>query len=97
MPKRAHGKQQGCRKILTRTPRNKGKVSIVKQLKKFEIGDKVMVKIEPMIKKNLIHRRFLNKSGVIIEKRGEAYRVRVKDLNKEKDVLVKPFHLIKLG
>ena len=96
MPTRPHGKQQGCRNKLLRKPRDKGKVSIVKQLKKFEVGDNVMVKVEPMIKKNLIHRRFLNKSGVIVEKRGNAYRVRVNDSNKKKDVLVKPVHLIKL-
>jgi large subunit ribosomal protein L21e len=95
MPKRSHGYQSGCRKTLTRTPRNKGKVSVVKQLKSYEIGDNVLVKLEPMIKKNLIHKRFLNKTGVIIEKRGNAYRVRVKDLNKEKDVLVLPVHLMK--
>jgi large subunit ribosomal protein L21e len=96
MPKRSHGPQTGCRKILTRTPRDKGKVSIVKQLRSFNIGDNVLVKIEPMIKKNLIHKRFLNKSGVIVEKRGNAYRVRVKDMNKEKDVMVLPVHLKKL-
>jgi large subunit ribosomal protein L21e len=96
MPTRCHGPQQGCRKVLTRTPRDKGKVSIVKQLKKYDIGDKVLVKVEPMIKKNLIHRRFMNKSGIIIEKRGNAYRVRIKDMKKEKDVLVLPVHLRKL-
>jgi ribosomal protein L21E len=53
MPKRPHGKQQGCRNKLLRKPRDKGKVSIVKQLKSFEIGDSVMVKIEPMIRRIL--------------------------------------------
>lgn len=93
MPTRSHGKQQGCRKVLTRTPRNKGKVSIVKQLKSFNVGDKVFIKVEPMIKKNIIHRRFFNKLGTVIEKRGNAYRIRVNDLNKEKDVMVLPVHL----
>ena len=96
MPKRSHGYQSGCRRMLTRKPRNKGKVSIVKQLKSFKIGDNVLVKVEPMIKENLIHKRFMNKSGVIIEKRGKAYRVRINDLNKKKDVLVMPVHLKKL-
>jgi len=96
MPKRSHGYQSGCRRILTRTPRNKGKVSIVKQLKSFKIGDNVLVKIEPMVKKNLIHKRFLNKSGVVVEKRGNAYRVRISDMNMKKDVLVLPVHLRKL-
>jgi len=87
---------QGCRKLLTRTPRNKGKVSIVKQLRNFEIGDKVFIKVEPMLKKNTIHKRFMSKPGIVVEKRGKAYRVRVKQMNKEKDVLVMPVHLKKL-
>jgi len=52
--------------------------------------------VEPGFKKNLIHRRFMKKSGIVVEKRGEAYRVRVKDLNKEKDVFVLPVHLKRL-
>jgi large subunit ribosomal protein L21e len=96
MPKRSHGPQQGCRNALRKTPRNKGKVSITKQLKEFEVGDKVLIKIEPTIKKNVIHRRFINKPGTVVERRGNAYRIRVNDLHKEKDVFVIPVHLRKL-
>ena len=96
MVKRAHGPQQNTRNKLRKKPRNRGKVSIVKQLQEFKKGDKVLIKVEPSVKKNIIHRRFMTKPGTIIEKRGRAYRVRVKDMKKEKDIFVLPVHLKKL-
>lgn len=96
MVTRSHGPQQGVRHKIRKKPRDKGKVSVVKHLQSFKEGDKVMIHVEPSIKKNLIHRRFMRKPGTVVEKRGKAYRVRVKDLNKEKDVFVLPVHLKRL-
>ena len=96
MVKRAHGPQQKTRKKLTKKPRDKGKVSIVKQLQSFKIGDRVLIKVEPSIKGNVIHRRFMSKPGTVMEKRGNAYRIRIKDMKKEKDLFVLPVHLKKL-
>jgi len=96
MVKRSHGAQQGTRDKLKKKPRDKGKVSIVKQLQSFEVGEKVLIKVEPSIKGNVIHHRFMSKPGTIVEKRGSAYRVRVKDMNKDKDLFVLPVHLKRL-
>ena len=96
MVTRSHGPQQNTRNKLKKKPRDKGKVSIAKHLQSFKPGERVMIKVEPSYKKNIIHRRFMRKPGTIIEKRGHAYRVRVKDLNKEKDVFVLPIHLKKI-
>jgi len=97
MVKRCHGSQQGTRNKLKKNPRNKGKVSVVRHLQEFEKGQSVLVKVEPSVKKNVIHHRFMSKPGTIIEKRGKAYRVRMKDLNKEKDLFVLPVHLRRLS
>lgn len=96
MVTRSHGPQQGVRHKIKKKPRDRGKVSVVKHLQDFKNGDKVMIKVEPSVKKNLIHRRFMRKPGTVIEKRGHAYRVRVKDLKKEKDLFVLPVHLKRL-
>ncbi|MBN1924171.1 MAG: 50S ribosomal protein L21e [Nanoarchaeota archaeon] len=96
MVKRSHGPQQKTRKKLTKKPRDKGKVSVVKQLQSFKEGDMVMIKVEPSVKGNVIHRRFMDKTATVIEKKGKAYRVRVKQLNKEKDLYVLPVHLVRL-
>ncbi len=96
MVKRAHGPQQNTRKILKKKARDRGKLSVVKFFQEFKEGERVMIKAEPSVKKNIPHRRFLNKPGIIIGKRGHAYRVRVNDLNKEKDIFVLPIHLRRL-
>ena len=91
-----HGPQYNTRRKLTKKPRNRGKISLVKQLETFKVGESVLVKVEPGFKKNVIHHRFMSKPGIIVEKRGKAYRVRVKDMKKEKDLFVLPVHLRKL-
>ncbi|PIU62322.1 50S ribosomal protein L21e [archaeon CG_4_10_14_0_2_um_filter_Archaea_38_6] len=96
MVTRCHGPQQNTRDKLKKKTGTKGKISVVKYLQEFKVGDNVLINVEPGFKKNLIHRRFMKKSGIVVEKRGEAYRVRVKDLNKEKDVFVLPVHLKRL-
>ncbi len=96
MVTRSHGPQQNTRKKIRKKKRDRGKVSVDKYVQEFKEGDKVLIKPEPSVKKNLIHRRFIRKTGEIIGKRGKAYRIRVKDLKKNKEVFILPIHLKKL-
>ena len=75
-----------------KTPRQKGKFSFTKYFQKFQAGDSVAVVRELSIPMGY-SKRIQGRTGRVIEKRGSAYYVEIKDLNKPKRYLIKPIHL----
>jgi large subunit ribosomal protein L21e len=63
-------------------------------LREYTIGQKVDVIIDPSVAKGQPHRRFHGKVGTILEKRGRAYVVGLKDGEKPKQLIVRPEHLV---
>ncbi|NQV08500.1 50S ribosomal protein L21e [Candidatus Woesearchaeota archaeon] len=95
MVQRIGGFRRKTRHKLSKSVRQKGKISIKKYFQEFEIGDKVVLKAEPAIQKGMYHPRFHSKPGIIKEKKGNAYIVLIKDGKKEKDIIAHPVHLLK--
>lgn len=75
--------------------RNRGKLSFSEYFKELKEGDFVAVKKEPSVTSNF-PLRLQGRSGVVESKRGKAYIIKIKDLNKEKRFLIEPIHLKKL-
>ena len=76
----------------TRKLKGKSVVSATQTVKKFKVGDAVVIK--PRAKFiGLPHLRYANRHGIIMEKRGNSYLVEVKDFNAKKTVIVNPIHL----
>ncbi len=76
-------------------PRAKGKFSFTRYFQEFKEGDSVAISKEltfPFGYKKTINGR----TGKVIEKRGSAYYIEVKDLNKPKKYLLRPIHLKKI-
>ncbi len=96
MVKSSHGPRRGTRKKLRKKLREKGKVNIAKRLQKFKTGDRVVIKPEPAVHKGMPGKRFFGRVGVIINKRGKAYMLSVKDGNAVKQVISLPVHLKKV-
>ena len=70
------------------------KFTVEKYIKEFKAENKVIIKQEPASQKGMPHPRFKGKVGVIKEKRGSAYVVKIKvGKNKYKDVIARPEHL----
>ncbi len=92
----SHGPRARTRRKLKKGIRERGLIPITRLLKKFEIGDKVIIKIEPSVHKGMPHPRFHGRVGEIIGRRGRAYIVRIKDAGREKLVISYPVHLQKL-
>ena len=69
------------------------KPTLNRYLAKFEVGQTVNIDFLPSSR--LPHPRFQGLTGHIIEKRGDAYGVAVKDGNKPKFLFLKPEHLKK--
>ena len=76
-------------------PRQKGKISLTRYFQIFKPGDFVAVVRELSVKFGYSN-RLQGRTGKVIEKRGSAYYIEVKDLNKPKRYLIKPIHLKKI-
>ena len=73
-------------------PRQKGKFSFSRYFQKFKSGDSVAV-VKELSFEFPYSKRLQGRTGKIIEKRGSAYYVEIKDLNKPKRYLLRPIHL----
>lgn len=89
--------QRKTRHKYKKSIREKGKLSVSKYFQKFEVGDKVGLKIDSYIQKGRFFPRFHGMTGKITGKRGFCYQVSLKDGNKEKTLYVHPIHLMKNG
>ena len=82
--------------MLKRKPlRQRGKISMKEYFKSFKTGDKIAL-VRNLSFNADFPQRMQGKTGVVIEKRGRAYVVRVNDLNMEKHYVVKPINMKKL-
>jgi large subunit ribosomal protein L21e len=91
--KHSQGIRNRTRSLLTKEPREKGKIGLSKLLHDYQPGEKVVIKINSTIQKGMPHRRYQGKIGVVLDKRGRAYTVRVPQGNTTKEITVRPEHL----
>ena len=96
MVKRTGGFRNKTRHKLRKNVRQRGKVSINAYLQQFTAGDRVELKAEPAIQGGMYHPRFHGKVGTVEKQQGECYHVAIKDIRKDKTLLVHPVHLRKL-
>ena len=77
-------------------PRQKGKFSFTRFFQKFQPGDTVAVVRELSHEFGYVNNRLQGRTGKVLAKRGSAYYIEIKDLNKPKRYLIKPIHLTKI-
>lgn len=75
--------------------RDKGKISFSRYFQDLKIGESVAIVRELAIKAGFPE-RMQGRTGVVEGKRGRAYSVKIKDLNKEKRFIIQPIHLKKI-
>jgi large subunit ribosomal protein L21e len=78
---------------MRKKPREKGLQPLSRILASYNISDKVDIIIDSAVHKGQPHRRFHGKTGIIVAKQGKALVVKVKDINKEKRLIVTREHL----
>ncbi len=91
--RRSKGYRSGTRRLLTKEPRERGKLSLSKLLYEYQPGSQVVVKIEPSVQKGMPHKRFHGRVGTILNKRGRSYVVSVSQGDAVKEIIVRPEHL----
>ncbi|MEM4733504.1 MAG: 50S ribosomal protein L21e [Candidatus Bathyarchaeia archaeon] len=87
------GYHTGARGILKKKPREKGKPKLSKLLTKYELGSKVIIKMDSSVQKGMPHKRFHGKIGTVVEKRGRGYVVSVPAGDTLKEIIVRSEHL----
>jgi len=86
-------KSHGARKRTREKFRKTRRATVNQFLKKFKIGEKVVIDIESSSQKGMPFRRFQGLSGEVVGKRGKAYIVKIKDGGKFKNIIANPEHL----
>lgn len=75
--------------------RTKGKLQLSRYFQELEKGDYVAVIREQSVTSNFPP-RLQGRTGVVEDKRGKAYIVKIKEKDKEKKFLIEPIHLKKI-
>ncbi len=93
--KRIGGYRRGTRNKLKKATGQGGKISLTSYFQKFNNGDRVKLSLEPAVHSGIFHPRYNGKVGTVVGMNGRCYEVLIKDIKKEKVVLVHPVHLSK--
>ena len=95
MVKSSKGYRARTRRLLRKSPRNRGMPPLGRILTDYQVNDKVDIVIDPSQQGGQPHRRFHGKVGEIYQKQGKAYLIRLNDGNKQKTLVVRPEHMRK--
>lgn len=88
-------KQEFCTMVNKKPIRTRGKLQLSRYFQDLNKGDFVAISKEKAVP-SIFPKRFQGITGVVEGKRGKAYMVKIKDRNKEKQILIEPIHLKKI-
>ena len=94
MVKSSKGFRSRSRGTFTKEARDRGLPPITRFLQKFEVGDKVIVRIESSDPHGQPHPRYQGRVCTVVERVGRAYRIAFVDGHKPKQLIANPIHLI---
>ncbi len=93
MVKRTHGYRYKCRKLLSKTPRERGRPGLSRWMIEYKVGDKVVIDIDPTYVSTAPHRRYQGKVCTVIGKQGKAYVLECYLGDKRKIIVTTPDHI----
>jgi len=91
--RKSKGFRSGARRLLTKEPRERGKMRLSKLLYEYQPGNQVVVKIDSAVHKGMPHKRYHGRVGTIVNKRGRSYVVSVSQGDAMREIIVRPEHL----
>jgi large subunit ribosomal protein L21e len=90
---KSKGFKKKTRSLLSKRPREHGKLGLSQMLREYKPGDKVVIKIDSSVHKGMPHRRYHGKVAVVVSKRGRSYELSVSQGEAMKEIVVRPEHL----
>ncbi len=97
MVKSSKGFRSRSRGTFTKEVRERGLPPVTRFLRAFEIGEKVIVRLEPSSPRGQPHPRYQGRIGTVIGRVGRAYRLEFLDGGKRKELVSLPIHLAPVG
>ena len=91
--RKSKGYRSKTRRLLRKSPRERGKMRLSKLLHEYQPGNSVVIKIDPSVQKGMPHRRYHGKVGKVVGMRGKSYIVSVTQGDAVKEIIVRPEHL----
>jgi len=91
--RKSKGYRSGARRLLTKQPREHGKLRLSKLLHEYPPGSQVIVRIDSSVHKGMPHRRYHGRVATVISKRGRSYVLSVSQGDAVKEIIVRPEHL----
>ncbi len=87
------GYRRHSRKLLTKKSGSRSAPRPDTRLRKYSLGERVVVVVEPGTHKGMPHRRYQGRVGTIAERRGRSYVVEIKVGSTIKKIIARPQHL----
>ena len=97
MVKSSKGFRSRSRGTFTKEVRERGLPPVTRFLREFEVGEKVVVRIEPSDPHGQPHPRYQGRTCTVIGRSGGAYRLEFLDGGKRKELIATPIHLAPAG
>jgi large subunit ribosomal protein L21e len=94
MVKSSKGFRSRSRGVCTKKVRERGLPPITRFLREFQVGEKVMVRIEPSDPHGQPHPRYQGRVCTVVARSGRAYRIQFLDGGKRKELIATPIHLL---
>jgi len=90
---KSKGPRRKSRSTLTKRVRERGKLGLSRLLAGYDVGEKVVIDIDPGVHKGMPHKRFQGRVGTVVEKRGKAFVLDIPQRKTSKLVIARPEHL----
>jgi large subunit ribosomal protein L21e len=94
MVKSSKGFRSRSRGTFTKEVRERGLPPVTRFLRQFEVGERVIVRLEPSDPHGQPHPRYQGRVCTVVAKSGRAYRIEFLDGGKRKELVANPIHLI---
>ncbi len=94
MVKSSKGFRSRTRGVLTKEARDRGMRPVTQYLQSFEVGARVIVRLEASDPHGQPHPRYQGRVCTVIGKQGRAYRIEFMDGGKRKELIANPVHLL---
>lgn len=94
MVKSSKGFRSRTRGVLTKEARERGMRPVTRYLQSFEVGSKVIVRLEASDPHGQPHPRYQGRVCTVLGKVGRAYRLEFLDGGKCKELIANPVHLL---
>ncbi|OFV67291.1 MAG: Ribosomal protein L21e [Candidatus Syntrophoarchaeum caldarius] len=90
----SHGVKHKTRYKLRKKVRERGISPVTRAVQEFKPGERVHIKIDPSVHRGMPNPKFHGKTAKVVNMRGRAFGLEVRDGNKLKTIFVRPEHLL---